>query len=689
MPCRRGPALLAGRWPFPYASLVALASVLLISACNILAPQPDINVAVTTEAHPYIRTDDASGAPYVLCGLDVTVTATGDKGAHAEWGDATAALFAGTDDSVPIAKITGSAWEVKKAFGSQSIEPGMEQQMSWDLSAPVPFRVRFQQQYTAQPAGETRTAGADVQCGPAPRPGSLPAIDTLALSSETPEAGKDIVTHYHIRSERGLWAVRMELSSGSWSEGGMLDVTQGATEVVDTATTFLPYSMGIGHPLSVRVIVTDMAGQVTERTVQSANAVADLSPPWIILANPCHPTCRAGVGDTFVQDGSVSDASDISIIYRVGSPALIDDTATLGPGEHGLRLAFPLDVPQPGTYPVFVRFVDALGHSTADNKVADVTVYPVAQGDTLSTRVAGAVTDLRIDEPRGKLYAARPDSNDVLVLGLSDLRRLSRIPLDGGPYGLDLSVSGDSLLVALADSQAVAIVDPDGVRPATLVKLDSLQTGFRPLSIRVEARGRWLVHAERLNTSPVYYADDVLLEYRPDTGGQEVLETGSRRTPHGRMVASDDHRRILTAVECLRVYDGVTGARTGCEYGYAHEMATDAAGDIFASPTMFLDASAVIQAKWISDYDTNAMDLTPDGRRLLAVRGDRIEVVGSPDDSFPGLRIRGAFPSGRFQVSPSGTIGIGWGDGDLDYRVPPDSTAITRINLQPVLDLMK
>lgn len=79
-----------------------------------------------------------------------------------------------------------------------------------------------------------------------------------------------------------------------------------------------------------------------------------------------------------------------------------------------------------------------------------------------ATRVPlhGAVADAAFDTNRNVLYLSQPDSGRIMLFSLATNTFGAPILIAGRPTGLDLSVSGDSLLVALRSAVARVVSAP-------------------------------------------------------------------------------------------------------------------------------------------------------------------------------------------------------------------------------------
>src|SRR6266436_9798608 len=93
------------------------------------------------------------------------------------------------------------------------------------------------------------------------------------------------------------------------------------------------------------------------------------------------------------------------------------------------------------------------------NDTATTEIYTLSLHDALPISLAAPVYDIAFDSKRSALYLSQPQSQQVAVLSTTTMTLQTPIALFGSPSGLDLSVGGDSLVVALKSTQLLAIVN--------------------------------------------------------------------------------------------------------------------------------------------------------------------------------------------------------------------------------------
>ena len=253
--------------------------------------------------------------------------------------------------------------------------------------------------------------------------------------------------------------------------------------------------------------------------------------------------------------------------------------------------------------------------------------------------------------------------------------------MPGEPRGVDLSISGDTLLVARADTASLMLFDPDGVRAPKAYPLTALDRGFAPIAVRVAADGVWLVHAERPDGN---MREVVLLAVDPRTSTQTILAQQSPGDAWGRLVASGDRSKVVTGVSCLRVYDSADGTLGPCgRAADVRELVADGAGTLFADRWFTLDAElSTLHADHPIGDQVEAVGFTPGGERLLAVNAAGIHVIDM-ESWLPVRFLAAELPTGRVAVTADGSAAIVWGRDEA--RPSETDTPLARVELTGLL----
>ena len=156
-----------------------------------------------------------------------------------------------------------------------------------------------------------------------------------------------------------------------------------------------------------------------------------------------------------------------------------------------------------------------------------------------------AVRDLAFDGKRGRVYLSQPDSARIAVLSLATMTFDSAPLPPARPGGLDLTASGDSLVVALPETRQLGVLDLTVAAPMwrTIDLAIDTASGHRPQSLRISDANKALVVVgpDAVGSSQVY-------EYDFATGGErlrtDVGTTGSVPAP-ALLIRSENRGRIL------------------------------------------------------------------------------------------------------------------------------------------------
>jgi len=257
--------------------------------------------------------------------------------------------------------------------------------------------------------------------------------------------------------------------------------------------------------------------------------------------------------------------------------------------------------------------------------------------------------DIAFDSKRSVLYLSQPQSQQVAVLSTTTMTLQTPIALFGSPSGLDLSVGGDSLVVALKSTQLLAIVNLVTGRVDTV----RLNTGAPGLDhLRVAANDAALVSLTFGGSGYggsiwEYYLLNGSQRRRTDAGfGGAVTEA----VPFARPV---DRSRILLLID---------------------DSCCPEEGDVYVSAT---DAIAVHQGTVSQYFPTVSADSTGKvfliGARLFDQALNPITVLTSP-----------GYNGGATVVAPSGALAyLASNVGYIKVRIP-DGAVLEQVLLPGV-----
>ena len=172
----------------------------------------------------------------------------------------------------------------------------------------------------------------------------------------------------------------------------------------------------------------------------------------------------AGSVDTLVLTAK-DDAGVAWMGWALGPPANLRDSVPVT--GTSVVTTFPLAVPggvSPGALDVFARSQDGTLTDTSYTigGVAEYLDRPVR-----SVPLASSVQDMVYDPKRDVVYLVEQGQAGVAVLSLAGMVYATPLPLPGQAAGLDLVPSSDSLVVALAGTDDLAIIDLTSAAHAT------------------------------------------------------------------------------------------------------------------------------------------------------------------------------------------------------------------------------
>ncbi|MCZ6522263.1 MAG: hypothetical protein O7A68_00135 [Alphaproteobacteria bacterium] len=104
--------------------------------------------------------------------------------------------------------------------------------------------------------------------------------------------------------------------------------------------------------------------------------------------------------------------------------------------------------------------------------IAPLTIH--AQSSEVMIELGGIGHDMEFDDARQRLYVTVPSFNEVVVISTESFSIVDRIIVGSRPHGIDLSIDGSQLFVALNQAGAVVVLDPDTSDMTEIVVADVL-----------------------------------------------------------------------------------------------------------------------------------------------------------------------------------------------------------------------
>lgn len=276
--------------------------------------------------------------------------------------------------------------------------------------------------------------------------------------------------------------------------------------IVDTIGYAVPPDADFSKQLSVSVDLYDVGGNRAHQDLGQF-ALSDKAPPAIhsvfLDANgqpatlPSAPSYRPG--DVAQLRLDVSDNTGLAWVgYRIGDPVNVADSVAVEGTKYTATRTLSLSAASLGVSPVTFFASDKFGNR--DSVIApSLSVYQVVARPTAGVDLPGGnIADAVVDAKRGVVYLAQPDSDRILVLSTTTMTFSAPIATPGYPTGLDLTASGDSLVIALRRTTTLGIVDLTRAQPTleTIpLEIHELQPGTHdgPYKLRVSAANRVLL----------------------------------------------------------------------------------------------------------------------------------------------------------------------------------------------------
>ena len=632
-------------------TIAAFALILAFASCRdgTTAPDKPLVVTLTVDAPPSPVITDTPSGPQIECVFGLTAKATGSG--TATWQDARTLWYIGPDRTTAIDTTSNPASEVQGALGSSTIAGGQTQHTTWHLYAGAPFEASLSFGYVLPQAlgagGQESVASTKITCGPAAQGAVIPTITQVNVSSPSSALaiGDTITVSYQESGSSGIW---MSVINASGAFLGQQVIGEHlATGVNRTARFVVPNGVSSGIPLTISVQAFNAALNRSAKSVETQLKFTDNTPPTLTDARTWerqqHPSANGlagqyAVGDSVIIYANASDNAALGwLIYELGSPINYKDSIPATPNAAAMlwRLAIGVRPEWVGSPTLSIYARDASGltsqsmSSPADSlRFYPVVNHPVTAPMTLST-AGGFVDDMVYDAKRDLLYVGVPLDNRIVVFSPTTMAASAPITLPDAPAGMDLSLSGDSLFVAVPSANVIDVFDlTKPSAPPTTIRLsvtDSIASSsgpgfFAPAELRLAANGKLIVVL--LNGTP---SQDEVVEVDLATGLQKI-RTDARGVAAAvpsqlrSMGRNDDRSRLYILGGCVSRYDAATDTFVACQ----SPLITGPDGDTFDATGSYMtfdsgvldrDAQPLWTADPIDERSPN-LALSPDGSRL-------------------------------------------------------------------------
>ena len=362
---------------------------------------------------------------------------------------------------------------------------------------------------------------------------------------------------------------------------------------------------------------------------------ADTTPPSVsVTITPVAGNTVHAPGESLELTLTATDDQQLAWLgYALGPPALLRDSVPLTGTEGDITRTISIDARWDGRVSVSAFAWDAAGKYGVVSKDT-VDVVDAVRRPFHELLLMSPVYDVASDAKRNQLYLSQPAAQQIAVLDLETRAFQSPIALFGSPWGLDLTLSGDSLLVALRRTHYLAFVNlSSSVVDTVRLNMPSEQWSG-PANLRVMANGNALLTLTCDFCSGFRYR---VWQYQISTGVAAERTDVPMVTEFVPLVRGHDRQRLLALIDnaCCPVkgwvYEAENDAFTVMDNTvnrYFPSVSTDATGSQFLIGASVFDASLRLVAELQApQYNDGATVIASDGTAaFIAVQHGYVKV---------------------------------------------------------------
>jgi hypothetical protein len=561
--------------PFRPARSVTLAAALASLSCGESSgPASRLLVDLTPAiGSMYVNPGPPDGWPEASCTVSIRAVATG--GGNASWSSGTFRFFIGANRAAPVDSSPVAAAEIAEAFGEASVASGDTLFGGWSVYAGFPFEVEIRIAYTRADGGRDSVSTPRMACGP--RPAGIagpPAVSTPVITPAGQlQPGQQFSVSYTASGQQ-LWATEV-IESGSWEFARVIDEQRQAA-VQRTVHSHVPAEAQLGVPLDVEVWSWDAFARYGGAAL-SSGAIVDQAAPaaGVAVGSACcsQPvdTILRGyhyIGDTLVLNLSANDNHRLGKARWELLPDGPVDSILLSSRSWSETRRVPVTAEWASRTGHGVRLTvwDASGQSVQRLVVSDTSLrfVPTVNRPATSAALIGSISVARADAARNVVYVAQPNFQRVSVVNPATLAVASVFGFTNNPSGMDLTPSGDSLVVVIPTEKALAVIDLLAPTPTiTKIPLTALAEDERPGLVAVAANGKAIV---TVGVTGIYVSPKRPLEVVLATGAQRILNAGAAGQVTQHIEASPDRDIIVLSTDaCTQVYFAVPDSLGECK----------------------------------------------------------------------------------------------------------------------------
>jgi hypothetical protein len=610
------------------------ASLLVLAACESATAPAHLTIdVVAVTGEPFIFSAEESTR--IQCPFEFTANASGSEAASGAWDSAVFRWYFGPEGTEPADSLVVSTADMLAKWGTEPLTAGRQQQSHWTFWGTAPFRMIAEFRYRVHPDGRDASTQARLRCGPSVDAGGpAPVVAQVQITPDSGEMepGQSLEVTYSANSTVGLWQT-VVVTSGAF-ELRRVTPEEYRNSTTRTVRFTVPDDARTGEVVAVSVHAQDIGSQWGRADTVQAATIVDRTAPTLLSAATdffAHTPALAGSyapGDTLGIRISARDNHQLSsIIVELGSPADARDSVVVsGSAIYDRFVRIPVQQEWLGSPIVnlYVRDAAGLKSNELSSLPDSIVFYPIVDGPVRSATVTGSSRAVVHDPIRDLLFLSEPDSARLNILSLGTMTLHPPTPLPSGASSGDLTPGGDSLVLALPNARAFAVVDLTRSEAApSLIPFTADSTGeMGPYDLQVMADGKVLAVVATIG-----HSREEVIELELRTGEQRQRDDAERQRSSGYplygMGRSPDRSRLAL------YFDGAH-----CVQGYT--SAADQFGPCRA-------------IQWISDLQHNRI-----GRISSDRTGSKYLIVNGAYDSDFGLTRLLSSQSGPTVMAPDG-----------------------------------
>lgn len=410
----------------------------------------------------------------VSASCSVTLQATRSTRRSISWMDMRLIYFADPGLSQPFDTVLVSGDSLAGRWNGP-LTVGEEVTSDWTFIAPRPFYLKVVIRYLSGGAQET-VPDLTFPCLPAgPATAAAPTISNLVvLPGDTLDPGDLISVGYTLTAPGGSWQESIELSGGC-------DTLVNVAAPLETSVTRvvqipIPDFCALGTVFSVSVRATDALQQPTAGAAAAHPIYLDRIAPTITTAAPVRG--EFSVGLDFTTTVTLGDNVGVRRLVYFVEPYGFRDSVNLFPGTtsipYQLKVAAQAQWSGPVTLKVIARDSSGRTSDTLRSVADSLRIFPVVNRPVVSKAINGAIRKAIFDPRRDRIYLLHWNGPfgtpaRVSVRSTTTFDEIASYPVQDDVYSMDITPSGDSLLVVSGTDASLGVIDLTASAPVNAV----------------------------------------------------------------------------------------------------------------------------------------------------------------------------------------------------------------------------